>query len=1064
MGSGSKNLSQEALLLVAEASSMGPVERDAFFKNACEDNPDLLEIVIQRLDNPDEEECEGETISMLDSEGSVAPSPADTTPSFNSNRPPHLEFGDYVLRNEIARGGMGVVYKAEQKSLKREVAVKMIRSSMLANEVDVERFHIEAEAAASLDHPNIVPIYEIGEWEGQCFFSMKLIKGTTLRDRVSEYRINRKAGVRLMVKVARAVFAAHQCGILHRDLKPENILVDESGEPYVTDFGLAKNIKNESGLTIEGQILGTPNYMAPEQAEEGRTVTTSTDIYGLGAILYELLTNQPPFRSTSLLETMRLVVHKEPEAPRKIDTEIDRDLETISLKCLEKNPGSRYETAAALAEDLERWLRSEPVIARPIGRTEKLKKWIRRRPTLAALYSLVLIFILGLAVGGPAVALHQAKLKGIADERSDTIQKHLYFSEMTLATGIMGERNDLDQIQKATDRWALENTEGDFRGWEWWFLKGLSIPKVHEHLYGDTVTGLALNPDETQVAIASGGQVEIRTPDFKTLIHSIPFRASFVNWRPDGLRLALTKQSGITRFWDTKSQSLLPASLNHDPILSGSGWSPDGRLFFHSSYRGSIRIWEVSSEKEVARIEGVGNYPYVTWSSVENSLFYVDSKSLQVWEEATGKSRELSSDWRSGGLYQINCSPDGSMLATAAPRGNLNFTRLPDGKNLGNFPAHQSANIKRMAWSPDSTRVATGGEDNALILWDAHKREIIHTYHHRGAIHGIHWTTRDDLLAAFGNRVVSIDVNNPVDERILPAKLKWSTKRNTLSWSAAGLLLFADHEDLYTWQPGQSSPSRIFEAAGTILRAKISSDGMRAAIYSENEPITIIDLKNAGAIIAETGPLSWTDTLAWSPDQKKIASVHHNGYAHIWDAESGEELLSFNEEDSALTGITWSPDGTLVATQSVNGYHRVRDSKSGIEIASGKTPAHWARGIKWEPNGDRLASINLVGGVIFWTIEESKLIPRYIRAQEQGVSDLQWAPDGSRVATIGTNGEIRLIDSDTGFLTMRLKVGSDFDAEDVDIEWSPDGKTIVYGAGKQRVLRLLEAPDWMPGQ
>ena len=249
-----------------------------------------------------------------------------------------IEFGDYILEREIARGGMGVVYRAEQKRLKRKVAVKLIRSAMLADEHDIQRFQIEAEAAAGLDHPNIVPIYEIGEQDGQHYFSMKLVEGGTLRSRRAFLRANHREAAELMVKVARAVHAAHQRGILHRDLKPGNVLVDESGEPFVTDFGLAKQTENDSGLTLDDQVLGTPAYMAPEQVESSAEVTTAADVYGLGAVFYETLTGQPPFSAGNALETMRKVAEEEPERPRDVDPRIERDLETIVLKCLEKDP------------------------------------------------------------------------------------------------------------------------------------------------------------------------------------------------------------------------------------------------------------------------------------------------------------------------------------------------------------------------------------------------------------------------------------------------------------------------------------------------------------------------------------------------------------------------------------------------------------------------------------------------------------------------------------------------------------------------------------------------------
>lgn len=324
-------------------------------------------------------------------------------------------FGDYELLQKIAQGGMGIVYQARQVSLHRIVALKTILPGHLASGEAVRRFHLEAEAVAGLDHPNIVSLYEVGQHEGQHYFSMQFVEGQNL----SQHLACRPAGfscqeaARLLVTVARAVHHAHQRGILHRDLKPANIMVDTHGRPHVTDFGLAKEIEGNADLTLAGKVIGTPKYMSPEQAECGGRLTTATDIYSLGAVLYYLLTGRAPFDGATPLEIMRKVVEEEPLPPSRsafafqtakrraragdaeaaappppeagTPNQVDRDLETICLKCLEKDPGRRYAPADALADDLEHWLRHEPIRARPCSQREHVAKWVKRNPALAGL-------------------------------------------------------------------------------------------------------------------------------------------------------------------------------------------------------------------------------------------------------------------------------------------------------------------------------------------------------------------------------------------------------------------------------------------------------------------------------------------------------------------------------------------------------------------------------------------------------------------------------------------------------------------------------------------------------
>src|SRR6266403_1670658 len=316
------------------------------------------------------------------------PGHADNPASKKTARAVELlgELGDYELLEEVGRGGQGVVFRARQKSLNRTVALKVISLGQWASKAHLKRFRREAEAAARLEHPGIVPIHEVGERDGSCYFSMKFVEGGQLDEVARREPIPIRRAVQLIAKVARTVHYAHEHGILHRDIKPGNILLDAKGEPHLTDFGLARLVETESTVTRTLEVLGTPSYMAPEQAAANNTqLTSATDVYGLGAVLYQLLTGHPPFAGGTTYETIKLLLETDPRQPRQLNPKIDRDLSTICLKCLEKDPQRRYPSALVLAEDLERWLKHEPIQARHTGILGRGRKWVQRNPTSALL-------------------------------------------------------------------------------------------------------------------------------------------------------------------------------------------------------------------------------------------------------------------------------------------------------------------------------------------------------------------------------------------------------------------------------------------------------------------------------------------------------------------------------------------------------------------------------------------------------------------------------------------------------------------------------------------------------
>lgn len=407
-------------------------------------------------------------------------SPETPPPAEPSSVPVLRRLGDYELLEEVARGGMGVVFRARQVSLGREVAVKLLRDAWLATPVQVKRFRAEAANAAKLKHPNIVAVHEVGEQDGQHYFAMDLIKGTNLAEATREGPLPPRRAAELVRKVAEAVQHAHQQGVLHRDVKPSNVLLDAEGEPHVTDFGLARPMDDESSLTLTGQILGTPGYIAPEQAKGGGTVGPAADVYGLGALLFHLLTGRAPFVGASAAETLTQVLQQEPLSPRLLNPTVSVDLAAVCLKCLRKAPRERYGSAGELAADLERFLGNETTHARPAGPVERGVRWCRRKPALAL--TLAALLVVGL-MGGAGILMEWRR----AEAESLKFRSRSYVADMELANLALHE-GDLGIAQGLLRRywpWAARNRSAQL---------GVALPGQTQRWRPARLAGRALQP------------------------------------------------------------------------------------------------------------------------------------------------------------------------------------------------------------------------------------------------------------------------------------------------------------------------------------------------------------------------------------------------------------------------------------------------------------------------------------------------------------------------------------------------------------------------------------------
>jgi tRNA A-37 threonylcarbamoyl transferase component Bud32 len=544
----------------------------------CRDCPELLGDLQQQI----------EALLAMDgvldtSIGTVTFRPDEPLPWPLPGFPGSGELADaYEILGILGHGGMGVVYKAKQRRLKRIVALKMIGEGSRARPDQRVRFLIEAEAVARLRHPNVVAVYDFGEAEGHPFVTLEWLEGGSLADRLKGTTWPGRAAAELVATLAGAMHAAHQAGIVHRDLKPSNILFDADGVPKIADFGLAKRLEVEDGQTRSGQVMGTPSYMAPEQARgHVREVGPAADVYGLEATLYEMLTGRPPFKAPSTLEMLHQVIFDDVIPPSRLQVRLARDLQTICLKCLAKEPTRRYPSALALAEDLERWLRGEPIAARSVGRIERVGRWCRRNPLIASLgaavVALSILGVGGLAAGNVAIARQNLAIARQRDEARDQRQKadqnaavarrerdnadwNLYLADMKLAHQAWDDA-DIGRMHELLDIHRPRPGRPDNRGWEWHYLAALThhdrrtIP-----VDPDGADALAWSPDGKQVAAAGAdGRIILWDAASGTRAgvldgHAGPLTA--LAWNSDGTRLAAV---GAARalLWDVGKRELI---------------------------------------------------------------------------------------------------------------------------------------------------------------------------------------------------------------------------------------------------------------------------------------------------------------------------------------------------------------------------------------------------------------------------------------------------------------------------------------------------------------------------
>jgi len=594
-------------------------------------------------------------------------------------------FGDYEILNEIARGGMGVVYRARQLSLNRLVALKMIQSHHLLSDEARLRFRVEIEAVAQLHHPHIVSLYESGEHDGAHFFTMRLVEGGDFAAHLKQDQPVRER-IQLLVKVCRAIHYAHQRGILHRDLKPSNILVDEQGEPHVADFGLAKSLDHDTGFTFTSSVLGSPNYMAPEQAAgQSRQLTTAVDVYGIGAVLYHLLAGRPPFQAGTPIDTLRQVVDHDPAPPRTIEPQTDRDLETIALKCLRKEPVARYGSAEELAQDLERWLAGGPILARPLGPLATAWRWSRRHPVATALASALTLALLVIVVG---MAFGLVRIRD-AEERSSA---HLRGSLLKEASSLrlMSEVGNRDE--------------------------GLRLIREAGTLGGSLEFRRRLR-DELLATLA-------RTePKF------LPTQATNANPRPDlngihpRFQMAASVEDETNVVFCTLEEDKYNGRLvSHDgQVTRVDLFSPNG-YYLALRHPGLVSVWDLRTGRQ--SLKRAGTNLVFAFHPTEEAIVFQESPNEAVWLDLPSGTERFR--WtapvqrpagRASGWHTLSFSPDGRWLAgTSAGTVLIELLNPDTGQQIRLLT--NTAGVIAMNWSANADMLAAATGDSRVLIWN----------------------------------------------------------------------------------------------------------------------------------------------------------------------------------------------------------------------------------------------------------------------------------------------------------------------------------------------------------
>ncbi len=996
--------------------------------------------------------------------------------SMDASPAPQRFFGDYEILGELARGGMGVVYRARQVGLGRMVALKTIAAGHLASASQVQRFQLEAEAAARLDHPNIVPIYEVGEHQGQHFYSMKLIEGGTLADRIKGITTEQgtvesgQEAASLVARIARSVHYAHQRGILHRDLKPTNILIDGEGQPHVTDFGLAKIFDEESTLTQTVAVLGTPAYMAPELASgKAAEATTAADIYSLGAILYELLAGRPPFRAGTALETMRLAMERPPERLQLRNPRVDRDLEIICLKCLEKSPLGRYRSAQALVEDLERWRAGEPILARPATAFEGVWRWSRRQPLLAGL-SITIVLLLLLATIIALISAHRierarraehdaSRELGRANQQLGTTVDRLesQLAEDLLEKGDVSgglaylasavRRDPSNQIvaQRLVSALLHRNYAKPAANPIWQF------PRVrHVEFSRDGRRLLVLRSDHSVQIWDAASSLPV-TPSIKSDSGAAVLVAHF---SPDGTRFATGSANHTAQIWSSDTGRPVTTPLPHGAAVSVVRFSPDGKLLLTLSDVRSLRLWNAATGEKLFEV-----VPHKTRTTDANFSLdgqYIASCSFGGVVQIRGVTNVtmVRSSWeKSVEMNSIQFSPDSRRVLTISSDKTARLWDWEAGQQLGDPMVHDGE-IVEARFGPDGRLIATASDDRTARLWDAHTgRSVGVPMRHNDALTELRFSPNGQQLVV-GCWDNSAQLWNVASCQPACGPLRHRERVWSVDFSPDGRRVVTGSADgfVQVWDVRASaSPELSVRHDASVGSARFGPDGLTFATAAEDNSARVWETATGRAITPPLRHGGKVLRLDFSPDGRKLVTAGADKKAIVWELPSGRKLAEL-PHGVEVVSAHFDPSSHAVVTASYDGSARVWDAESGQPITPPLRHKGRVREARFSPDGTRVASASYDQSAQIWDARTGEpLSPKLLHAD--GVEDVQFSPDSTRLATASHDNTARLWDVRTG-----QSIGNPMahTRSVVAVVFSPSGNEVVT-ASWDRTARVWNA-------